>query len=667
MKKKNIKQFRSLLDLFQTGFFYAKWYFLKNVNEDFFRNRKSLATDSCFNYYEKFFNNFFEDFGKNNSFYSLINKSEKVRLLEKAELITKKKFQILGFNNYCFSGDIDWHYDFYHSYRWSEKIDYMNKSDKLFSYIDEEVEADIKIPWELSRFHYLVTLAVAYQITDNIVYYDTALSLVQSWIEKNPCGKGINWSNLMEISIRSVNWIFALSILNHKKEIDSELKKSITHYLFLHGQYLYLNIWRDRKAKGNHYLSDLLGLLVIGSFFLNERYGKKWMNYAYKELLSETLFQLSDDGVHYEGSFGYQKLVAEILLLSLIFLEKLKLKIPNDVLQKVEVMVELLGHVKFSNDDFPLIGDYDNGYIFSGLNETSLDAIFHMASLLFHRSDFVSSNSNAPIEFNWLLSNKNLKREDLKDRSKVVPISKKYTNPNFAIMKSDKINLFIVGGFSNSPIKTGHLHNDVFSFVLTYNNTPVFIDPGTYVYTANLRKRKKFRETAAHNTVKIDGVEQNVFDELNAFSFKQYCSLSTIKEWSKSRTNCVFDAEHTGYSRLKNPVVHRRRFELQKGEDILKISDFFYTNGVHSYEWFFHLGHNFDIKSTGNNIYTTILDSKRFLLLKLNDPTETINSEIISGYYSQKYGKKQKVPVIRFKLPRIKGGFQVDFFIKSCK
>ena len=56
----------------------------------------------------------------------------------------------------------------------------------------------------------------------------------------------------------------------------------------------------------------------------------------------------------------------------------------------------------------------------------------------------------------------------------------------------------------------GHSHSDVLSLTARVGCREILIDPGTFTYVADPAERNRFRGSAAHNTVRIDGRDQAV-------------------------------------------------------------------------------------------------------------------------------------------------------------
>jgi hypothetical protein len=127
-----------------------------------------------------------------------------------------------------------------------------------------------------------------------------------------------------------------------------------------------------------------------------------------------------------------------------------------------------------------------------------------------------------------------------------------------------------------------HGHNDALSIEVSAGGRAFIVDPGTYVYSADLAKRHEFRSSAYHSTVQIDGKEQNTIHVDSPFVIGNEAQPRVL-EW---KTTDDFDkvvAEHYGYS-----FTHRRTVVFDKRERMWLIDDEFFGEGEHLYEARFH-------------------------------------------------------------------------------
>ena len=159
--------------------------------------------------------------------------------------------------------------------------------------------------------------------------------------------------------------------------------------------------------------------------------------------------------------------------------------------------------------------------------------------------------------------------------------------------------IFISASMRATPEYNGrgsHGHNDALSIEVSAGGRAFIVDPGTYVYSADLQKRHEFRSTAYHSTVKIDDKEQNTIDPNYA-----------VCDWQRSASRgCLsgrrcedFDkivAEHYGYA----PVTHRRSVTFNKRERSWLIDDEFFGDGEHVYEVRFHFDSGLDVQRARN-------------------------------------------------------------------
>src|SRR5260370_1424913 len=99
--------------------------------------------------------------------------------------------------------------------------------------------------------------------------------------------------------------------------------------------------------------------------------------------------------------------------------------------------------------------------------------------------------------------------------------------------------------------KGSHTHNDKLSFVLRVGGQEVLCDCGTGCYTRDIATRNRFRSTAAHNTLLIDGAEQNRIDAgpSGLFILGNESAVSSIQH-GKEAQGYFLRASHTSYCTL---------------------------------------------------------------------------------------------------------------------
>ena len=126
----------------------------------------------------------------------------------------------------------------------------------------------------------------------------------------------INWGCSMDISIRAINWMWALSLISESyNKNDEKLLKKINTSLYEHGWFIYRNLDGNIfNYNNNHYLSNLSGLIFIGEVFQDDHEAKKWTKYAKYSFFREIRLQILPSGMSFERSFHYNRLVLEIII-----------------------------------------------------------------------------------------------------------------------------------------------------------------------------------------------------------------------------------------------------------------------------------------------------------------------------------------------------------------
>lgn len=426
---------------------------------------------------------------------SRISHEERSAIMVSADRILRHEFNFLGSGPVLLE-PIDWHVDFKTSYRW-EKVFYLD--------IGNVDNADIKIPWELSRCQHLLWLGEAYIMTKEAKYAQEVIDEINWWIDDNPFMYSVNWVCAMDVAIRAVHWIFALNFITGYDGFSDLFVNKVTKSLWQHGFFINNNLEKAIPYSNNHYFSDLVGLLYIGELFSDTPTGRKWRNVSLKEYYSEVRSQILPSGVHYERSVSYHRLMTELVSYPVYMLSRTGEVIPEDIMNKVKKMYEYIANYTKPDGYSPVVADSDNGRLLP-FKERDFREHSYLNNSLSIENRFITYGIGP------LFISNNIE-------------SRLYEDAGVAILRSESIYLFInAGGYSGKPSKDKHVflthtHNDSLSYELCWGGKSIIIDPGTYLYTPSFSKRDEFRSTRKHNTILVDDEEQNFL--IDAFQIKR--------------------------------------------------------------------------------------------------------------------------------------------------
>jgi len=578
---------------------------------------------------------------------------------------------------------IDWQLDFKSGYRWSTKTWYR---DIKYGHVRG---VDIKVPWELARMQHLPQMAI-YALA--FPEYKKKLisefkNQILGFISINPPRLGVNWTCAMDVAIRVVNWLVAYNIIcqidNEQEILDEEFKQVFTSSAYEHGIHILSNLEWSQELTSNHYLSDITGLLILAVFTEKTfKEAEEWKEFAIRELKKEMFKQVYPDGIDFEASTCYHRLVLELFFYSTFFaVQSVKPEIENekrDTLSSEDdyktIAEEIFG-VKYAtrlykmfdavlyllkpNGRMPQIGDNDNGQFIKLYPREVLDMRYLLAlGAVFFKEpkwkikEFFESDEDIA-EVRILYGKKGVEIWNSLEWNSLKNInSKAFTDSGWYVMRNDKDYCIISCGPNGQNGKGGHCHNDKLSFELCINGKDIIVDPGTYVYTSLPEWRNKFRSTACHNTVIIDEKEQNRFAENNLF-FTENDSIIEIEKWKTFEEYDILEVVYNKQKRIKDSITHCRQFIFNKKEKQLEIVDIFKGEGEHRLEWNLILSPNFegDLKIQS--------ESSKF---------KQIQWQKKSSFYSPEYGVINKTnkltAMIRAKMPLEIKYLLKDKFIK---
>lgn len=215
---------------------------------------------------------------------------------------------------------IDWQRDMRSGYRWQAGVPWR----RLRIGIDRG--ADIKMPWELSRMQHLPQLAIVAILAQagdprfgtRDVYAREIRNEILDFLSANPPRHGACWGCPMDVGIRAANWVLSLGLLRGAgMSFDSSFNRELLAGLHDASTFISANLEWSEQGRSNHYLSNLVGLLFAAVALPRTLETETWINFAARELCSETLIQFHADGGNYEGSTGYHRLSAELAVYGL--------------------------------------------------------------------------------------------------------------------------------------------------------------------------------------------------------------------------------------------------------------------------------------------------------------------------------------------------------------
>ena len=306
-------------------------------------------------------------------------------------------------------------------------------------------------------------------------------------------------------------------------------------------------------------------------------------------------------------------------------------------------MLDFIFVIKKQNGTVPIIGDADDGrvlitYDYYNWIRNDFKFILALGSMICKKNYLGSKLKEFKTELIWIFDDLNNIYSFVEvDEGK---ISKEYIEGGYFILKNKELYCCIRCGKLSCNGQGGHSHNDQLSFELSYKEKDIFVDPGVYLYTSDVIQRNIFRSTSMHNTVSIDGVEQNDISKYKLFEMKE----QSFGEKILFNEN-TFEGKHIGFKN-KIGATHIRNITIDNNDLIISdkiISD---NKSPLNSSANFILDYDIEIETSFNNIVIFKEDIKFELDTRCN------NFNIDEVFISKKYGEKLRTKRISFKFDK---------------
>lgn len=508
--------------------------------------------------------------------------------------------------------------------------------------------ADVRQVWELNRLSHLTTLGRTYALTGDERYTEEFLLQIASWYEANPPRFGANWIVAMEVAIRAINIIAASQMFIDSPQMTDEAVELILKLLLAHGRFIRANLEFSHRTPSNHYLSDLIGLFVIGMTTPELKQSRAWVRYSAPRLLHEMDRQILGDGVDYEGSIAYHRLVLEIFALFFALSQSGGIELPGEYWERLEKMFDFVRCYLKPDGTAPMIGDSDDGRLIGFKERPAADHAYLMsiAAVLLENESFKQS-SRLDEEALWWFGEEGREAFESLPASEDGPRSRDFSDAQIFIQRAGDLYAIVDCGDHGARGHGSHAHSDALSIEVFAFGRTFLRDPGTFVYTGSNYWRNLFRSTAYHNTVRVDEKEISPISEEQLFTLGPNLR-PRVNAWESTAERDVLDAEHDGYARLAHPVLHRRIITFDKRGSFWMIEDRFTGEGAHLFDFFFNFDSGLEV-SLENDGRATAKDERAAIQI-VPAGNHTPEPEITRRWVSPSYGTRLHSSGIMYRL-----------------
>lgn len=315
--------------------------------------------------------------------------------------------------------------------------------------------------FNLHYFEYCVPLAARYAAGGSREDLDLFKRLALTWMAACKYPRGDAW-HPYTISLRLVNWLICIDLFGEALTCDKVFMGALARSMYR--QYRHLLANQERHLLANHYLENLKTLVVCALLFGEDDVLAR----VERDYLTQLDEQVLPDGVHYERSMMYHKLILEGLLRVELAYRSVGKAAPTKVASKARQMLDAMASIERGMGKTPFFND-------------SADGVAKECGPLARACRDVYG----------------YEPDDAKTA---------FPDSGFYKLYDGDAALVFFAGEPGPSYMLGHAHCDLLSFELSMDGKPVIVNSGTYAYQSKLRSR--FRSTIAHNAPQVEGDEQ---------------------------------------------------------------------------------------------------------------------------------------------------------------
>lgn len=435
------------------------------------------------------------------------------------------------------------------SKHWTEIPDYSKEA------------GDIKFVWEKSRFSYIYDI-IRYDYHFGVDCSKMVFDDIISWIDSNPINCGPNYRCSQEMSLRVLNWTFALNYYSNSANLTADVFSKIQHVIYWHVHHVYHNINFSRIAvRNNHAITETLTLYLAGLLYPSMPGADMWKKKGKAWFEEEIAYQVYDDGTFLQYSMNYHRIVAQLLTWAITLADVNKERFNDVVYQRAKRSFVFLRTCMVD----------ENGYLPNyGANDGALFFRLSSAEYRDYRPQLqaLALAVGSELKFNY-------HNEDAHWYG-IFENARKTWQPDNGVHKFEKGGYYIVrepgtltfikcGGYKDRPQHADNLHMDIW-----YKGVNILPDAGSYKYNTDNDTIRYFSGTASHNTVMLDDKDQMLKGGRFIWYYWTQLDAASIKEENDSY---IFSGAIHAFTYIDKGIQHKRTIIKKKGMPEWEIRD----------------------------------------------------------------------------------------------
>ncbi len=392
--------------------------------------------------------------------------------------------------------------------------------------------------WQLSRHPEWALLGERYRETGDERYAEAFVRYFESWVhqalvpEDAPGGATLCWRTI-EAGIRmGGSWQWALHFFYQSPHMTDDVLIDWYKSVWEHG-------WRLRNfhRTGNWLIMEMNGLAQIGILYPQFVDAAPWKSYAFDKLVEELDAQVYPDGFQVELSTGYHQVDIRNYGWLMDVCRAYDVPVPEAFQTGLERMHTVNVHMMMPDGRLPDVNDGGWRPV-AQLMDGAVEAYPEREDF---RWAYSEGTEGAPPD----------------ETSVAFPYAGYY------IMRTGWAPDAVWALFDGGPFGYGHQHEDKLNLLLHAYGRLLLTEAGNYAYDSS-EMRRYVLSTRAHNTIRIDGQDQN-----RRLNYDREAFDVTERAGARWRTTDAYDVAEATYDEGYGPeaartVTHRRKAIMVK-------------------------------------------------------------------------------------------------------